>query len=84
MITDRSYTIVPIPGMEVIQKNFAKLLKDGDSVAERYAEKGKVWETLFFCYHFNSLFLDSTNGPISFARTRLLHQNERRSPQDNV
>uniref|UniRef100_A0A914CRK5 Uncharacterized protein n=1 Tax=Acrobeloides nanus TaxID=290746 RepID=A0A914CRK5_9BILA len=28
--------------MEVIQKNFAKLLKDGDSVAERYAEKGKI------------------------------------------
>lgn len=38
----RSYTIVPIPGMEPVQKNFMKLVKDGDSVAKRYEETQKV------------------------------------------
>lgn len=48
MALDRSYQILPIEGMEAFQKNFAKLLKDGDSVAERYTQKGKVWILTFF------------------------------------
>lgn len=43
MSSERAFTIEPIPGMEVIQKNFMKLVQEGDVIAKRYDTAPKVY-----------------------------------------
>nr|CAD2180470.1 unnamed protein product [Meloidogyne enterolobii] len=38
----RSFTIIPIKGMEAIQKNFASYGKDGDRAAEEFIQQKKM------------------------------------------